>query len=121
MRRFAAVLASLLFAASLSAANLPQLLQKAKDQFRLAAYKDALATLDQLESESMVPGLEKDREALAPILPFYRAACLASLDRPAEADQMLARLDSLCVFGCTEYRMLNAAIAGYKQGRKPTN
>jgi len=85
MRRFAAVLASLLFAASLSAANLPQLLQKAKDQFRLAAYKDSLATLDQLESESMVPGLEKDREALAPILPFYRGACLASLDRPAEA------------------------------------
>ena len=43
------------------------------------------------------------------------------LDRPAEADQMLARLDSLCVFGCTEYRMLKTAIAGYKQGKKPTN
>jgi Tfp pilus assembly protein PilF len=43
------------------------------------------------------------------------------LDRPAEADQMLARLDSLCVFGCTEYRMLKAAVASYKQGKKPTN
>jgi GWxTD domain-containing protein len=85
MKRSAAVVASFLFAASLSAANLPQLLQKAKDQFRLAAYTDALATLDRLESDSMQPGLEKDRAALAPILPFYRGACLASLDRPAEA------------------------------------
>ena len=43
------------------------------------------------------------------------------LDQPAEADKMLARLDSLCVFGCTEYRMLKAAVANYKQGKKPTN
>ena len=43
------------------------------------------------------------------------------LDRPAEAEQMLARLDSMCVFGCAEYRMLKTAIANYKQGRKPTN
>jgi GWxTD domain-containing protein len=87
MKRSAALLASLLLAASLpaAAANLPQLLQKAKEQYRLAAYQDSLTTLDQLESESMLPGLEKDRAALAPILPFYRGACLASLDRPAEA------------------------------------
>ncbi len=51
----------------------------------------------------------------------YLGEAYLMLDRPAEADQMLARLDSLCVFGCTEYRMLKAAIAGYKQGRKPTN
>ena len=87
MKRSAAVVGSLLLALSLSAATLPQLLQKAKDQFRLAAYTDALATLDQLEAESSQPGLEKDRSALVPILPFYRGACLASLDRPAEAQQ----------------------------------
>jgi tetratricopeptide (TPR) repeat protein len=51
----------------------------------------------------------------------YLGEAYLMLDRPVEADQMLARLDSLCVFGCTEYRMLKAAIAGYKQGRKPTN
>jgi Flp pilus assembly protein TadD len=51
----------------------------------------------------------------------YLGEAYLMLDRPAEADQMLARLDSLCVFGCTEYRMLKAAIANYKQGRKPTN
>ena len=51
----------------------------------------------------------------------YLGEAYLMLDRPAEADQMLARLDSLCVFGCTEYRMLKAAIASYKQGKKPTN
>ncbi len=51
----------------------------------------------------------------------YLGEAYLMLDRPAEADQMLARLDSLCVFGCTEYRMLKAAIANYRQGRKPTN
>ncbi len=51
----------------------------------------------------------------------YLGEAYLMLDRPAEADQMLARLDSLCVFGCTEYRMLKAAVASYKQGKKPTN
>lgn len=85
MKRSAAVVASLLFTASVSAATLPELLQKAKDQLRLAAYSDALTTLDQLEAESQKEGLEKDRAALAPVLAFYRGACLASLDRPGEA------------------------------------
>ena len=51
----------------------------------------------------------------------YLGEAYLMLDRPAEAEQMLARLDSLCVFGCSEYRQLKAAIANYKQGRKPTN
>jgi tetratricopeptide (TPR) repeat protein len=51
----------------------------------------------------------------------YLGEAYLMLDRPAEADQMLARLDSLCVFGCSEYRMLKAAVASYKQGKKPTN
>ena len=51
----------------------------------------------------------------------YIGEAYLMLDRPADADTMLARLDSLCVFGCTEYRQLKAAIANYKQGRKPTN
>ena len=51
----------------------------------------------------------------------YLGEAYLMLDRPAEADQMLARLDSLCVFGCTEYRMLKAAVANYKAGKKPTN
>ena len=51
----------------------------------------------------------------------YLGEAYLMLDRPAEAEQMLARLDSMCVFGCAEYRMLKTAIANYKQGRKPTN
>ena len=51
----------------------------------------------------------------------YIGEAYLMLDRPADAEQHLARLDSLCVFGCSEYRMLKAAVANYKQGRKPTN
>jgi len=51
----------------------------------------------------------------------YIGEAYLMLDRLPDAEQHLARLDSLCVFGCTEYRMLKTAIANYKQGRKPTN
>ena len=51
----------------------------------------------------------------------YIGEAYLQLDRPQEAQQHLARLDTLCTFGCTEYRMLKAAIADYKAGRKPTN
>lgn len=51
----------------------------------------------------------------------YIGEAYLMLDRPAEAEQHLARLDSLCVFGCTEYKTLKTAVANYKQGKKPTN
>ena len=51
----------------------------------------------------------------------YIGEAYLMLDQPAQAEQHLARLDSLCVFGCAEYRMLKAAVANYKAGRKPTN
>jgi Flp pilus assembly protein TadD len=51
----------------------------------------------------------------------YVGEAYLMLGRVAEAEQHLARLDSLCVFGCTEYRMLKTAIADYKAGKKPTN
>jgi tetratricopeptide (TPR) repeat protein len=51
----------------------------------------------------------------------YIGEAYLMLDRPKEAEQQLARLDSICIFGCTEYRMLKTAIASYKAGRKPTN
>jgi Flp pilus assembly protein TadD len=51
----------------------------------------------------------------------YVGEAYLMLGRPAEAEQHLARLDSLCVFGCTEYRMLKTAVANYKAGKKPTN
>lgn len=51
----------------------------------------------------------------------YIGEAYLMLDRPQEAEQHLARLDSLCLFGCSEYRMLKTAIANYKAGQKPTN
>ncbi|HYX03421.1 MAG TPA: tetratricopeptide repeat protein [Reyranella sp.] len=51
----------------------------------------------------------------------YIGEAYLMLNRPAEAEQHLTRLDSLCVFGCTEYRMLKSAIANYKQGRRASN
>jgi tetratricopeptide (TPR) repeat protein len=51
----------------------------------------------------------------------YLGEAYLQLDKLPEAEQHLARLDSICVFGCTEYRMLKTAIANYKAGKKPTN
>jgi len=86
MRRYPApALLVLLVAGSLSAATLPQLLQKTKEQFRHGSYMDALATLDTLEEQSQKEGFERDRTALVPVLAFYRGASLSMLDRGAEA------------------------------------
>jgi tetratricopeptide (TPR) repeat protein len=51
----------------------------------------------------------------------YVGEAYLQLDKLPEAEQHLARLDSICVFGCAEYRELKAAVANYKAGRKPTN
>ncbi len=51
----------------------------------------------------------------------YVGEAYLQLDRLPEAEQHLARLDSLCTFGCAEYRDLKAAVAAYKTGKKPTN
>jgi len=51
----------------------------------------------------------------------YIGEAYLMLDKPQEAEQHLARLDSICVFGCAEYKMLKTAVANYKTGKKPTN
>ena len=51
----------------------------------------------------------------------YVGEAYLMLDQPQQSEQHLARLDQLCVFGCTEHRELKAAIANYKAGKKPTN
>ncbi|MEO8348676.1 MAG: hypothetical protein ABI610_07175, partial [Acidobacteriota bacterium] len=84
-RSLASLFLSVLVAASLSASPLPQLLQKAKDQFRLGAYVLSLATLDTLDQESSKEGHENDRAKLTPVLAFYRAVSHASLGRGREA------------------------------------
>jgi Flp pilus assembly protein TadD len=51
----------------------------------------------------------------------YIGEAYLMLDKLPQAEQQLARLDQLCVFGCAEYRELKAAIANYKAGKRPTN
>jgi GWxTD domain-containing protein len=67
------------------AASLPELLQKAKEEFRAGSFADALKTLAEIEAESGTPGLEKDRAMIEPIVAFYRGASYASLGKKAEA------------------------------------
>jgi GWxTD domain-containing protein len=76
----AAVLSSLL-----ATASLPELFQKAKQEFKLGSYDKALSTLKSLDEESSKPGFEKERTAVLPGLLFYRAASLAGLGREKEA------------------------------------
>jgi GWxTD domain-containing protein len=86
MRRIAHLSLLFFLAASLtSAANVPQLFHKAKEQFRLNAYANALATLSEVERESEKRENEAYRTSLAPGLAFYRGACLAALGREKEA------------------------------------
>ena len=84
-RSLASLFLALLVAASLSASPLPKLLQKAKDQFKMGAYVQALETLDALEQESLKEGHENDRTKLTPVLAFYRGASNASLGRGPQA------------------------------------
>ena len=67
------------------AEDLPGMFRKAKEQFRLGSYSDALTTLDKLQTESDKNGNESMRAALSPGLHFYRGACLAGLGRSDEA------------------------------------
>jgi GWxTD domain-containing protein len=75
----------LLVGSLLSASPLPQLFQKAKDQFRLGAYADALVTLSKIETEGEQPENQAYRAPLRPGIAFYRGACLAALGRDPEA------------------------------------
>jgi GWxTD domain-containing protein len=75
------------FTSWLAAASLPELFQKAKEEFKVGSYPQTLATLQSLDEQSSKPGLEKERAALLPGLLFYRAAALASLHREREAQE----------------------------------
>jgi GWxTD domain-containing protein len=68
-----------------AAATLPELFGKAKEQVKLGSYEAALTTLQEIDTLSQQPGLEKDREALRPSLTFYRGVCHAALGKDEEA------------------------------------
>ena len=49
----------------------------------------------------------------------YSGEAYLMLGDVKKAEEHLARLDSLCMFGCSEYRMLRDAITAFKQGKRP--
>ena len=59
---------------------------KAKEQFKLGNYKEALATVETLDAESAKPGMEQERQKILPGLLFYKGASLAALGRADEAE-----------------------------------
>jgi GWxTD domain-containing protein len=71
----------------LATPTLPELFQKAKQEFKLGSYGTALSTLERLDAESSKEGFERDRAALLPGLLFYKGAALASLGRQSEAQE----------------------------------
>ena len=85
-RRSLPLFSLLFFVGSLLAASsLLELFQKAKDQFRLGAYTEALATLSRIAAQSDQPENQSYRASLTPGIAFYRGACLAALGRDGEA------------------------------------
>ncbi len=74
-----------------AAATLPELFQKAKEQFKLGNYKQALATVEALDAESGKPGNEAERQKMLPALLFYKGASLAALGRTEEGVEALGR------------------------------
>lgn len=84
MRRALAAV-SLLLPLALAGATLPELFLKAKEQFKLGNYKEALAAVEALDAESAKSGLEAERKKLLPGLLFYKGASLAALGRSDEA------------------------------------
>lgn len=83
--RLASCLLPIVLPSVLAAATLPELFQKAKEDFRFGSYAVALATLEALERESGQPAHEAERASLRPGLLFYRGASLAALGRQGEA------------------------------------
>jgi GWxTD domain-containing protein len=69
----------------LATASLPELFQKAKQEFKLGSYERALATLTSLDQESSKKENARERAALLPGLLFYKAASLAALGRDEQA------------------------------------
>ena len=48
----------------------------------------------------------------------YMGEAYLSVHQPNKAKENLQRLDSLCFFGCEQYRELKQAIAAYEAGRR---
>jgi GWxTD domain-containing protein len=118
-RRFlVSVFVALLSAVPASAATLPELFQKAKEQVRFGSFEKALASLQEVEALSQRSGLEKDRVALVPALAFYRGVCYASLDRPEQArEEFSAFLETTPNAALDPAAYSRKAVSAFEQAR----
>lgn len=82
-----ATLLMLFVPAFLRAETPGELFQRAKEQIKARSWPEALKTLDLLDRESQMPGLENQRKQLEPVLAFYRGVAFASLGRAQEAGE----------------------------------
>ena len=81
-----AALAAFSLSVPLVAETLSELFQKAKVEVREQSWREALTTLDRLETEASGPGNEAARDRLAAPIAFYRGVCEANLDETAKAE-----------------------------------
>ena len=104
-------------------ATLPELFQKAKEEFRFGSYAASLATLEALEKESARPEHEGQRTALRPGLLFYRGACLACLGRSSEArgafEEFLSYQPNSKLDPAIYPRSVIVAFEGAREARRP--
>jgi GWxTD domain-containing protein len=85
MKRFALFFAVFLTAMAAAAQTVPELFQKGKAQVKGEAWKDALSTFAQVETEAAKPVNEGYRKQLEGPLAFYRGVCQANLDLAEDA------------------------------------
>jgi len=85
MKRFALFFAVFLTAMAAHAQTVPELFQKGKAQVKGEAWKEALATFNQVEAEAAKPVNEAYRKQLEGPLAFYRGVCQANLDMAEDA------------------------------------
>ncbi|HEY6146698.1 MAG TPA: hypothetical protein VIZ69_03340, partial [Thermoanaerobaculia bacterium] len=76
-----AVLCGSIGASVASAETVVELFQKAKQQVKIAAYDDALKTLDALDAATSGAGHEAERRQVEPPIAFYRGVSYAALGR----------------------------------------
>jgi GWxTD domain-containing protein len=119
MQRPGSALAVLLFSATLSAQSLPELFHKDKAQVKGESWQPALATLDQLDTESAKPGNETTRQQLEAPMAFYRGVCEANLGHAEKAEADFEAFLALQPRASMDPSMYSKkAIAAFEAARK---
>ncbi len=123
MKRMVAFLAAFLLLSHSSAAQtLPELFQKAKAQVKGESWKEALKTLEALESEAGKPENESARDQLAAPVAFYRGVCQANLGDADKAKSEFTTFLQLQPNAAMDPSMYSKkAVAAFESARSAAN